>query len=70
MALERLRLQSLTDRKIWDGLEPLNVTVKAVRDEDGEGGRIIITGNFPDSVIINFVEKEFVYRYRDWDDAR
>ena len=40
-----MRLTSLTDRSIWDGLSPLNITIKAEKDEDGKSGRIIIAGN-------------------------
>ena len=43
-ALEKLRLTGLTDKSIWDGSESLNVSIKAVKNEDGPGGRIIITG--------------------------
>ena len=43
-ALEKLRLISLTDKQVWDGSEPLNVSIKAVKDEDGKGGRVIISG--------------------------
>lgn len=42
-ALEKLRLTSLTDKQVWDGAEPLNISIKAVKDEDGPGGRIIIS---------------------------
>lgn len=42
-ALEKLRLTALTDKSLWDG-SPLNVTIRAVKDEDGAGGRLIITG--------------------------
>ncbi|KAF5370105.1 hypothetical protein D9758_001068 [Tetrapyrgos nigripes] len=42
-ALEKLRLISLTDKSVWDGSEPLNITVKAIKDEDGKGGRLIIS---------------------------
>ncbi|KAG5646569.1 hypothetical protein DXG03_002872 [Asterophora parasitica] len=55
-ALEKLRLTALTDKGAWNG-EPLNITIKAVRDEDGKGGRIIITdtgiGMSPDELTIN-----------------
>lgn len=44
-ALEKLRITSLTDKSIWNG-DALNVTIKAVKDEDGKGGHIIITGTF------------------------
>ncbi|KIO12942.1 hypothetical protein M404DRAFT_993917 [Pisolithus tinctorius Marx 270] len=42
-ALEKLRIVSLTEKGVWDGTSPLNVTVKAERDVTGKGGRIIIT---------------------------
>ncbi|KIL70077.1 hypothetical protein M378DRAFT_183671 [Amanita muscaria Koide BX008] len=42
-ALEKLRLVSLTNKSAWDGVDPLNITIKAVKDEDGKGGRVIIT---------------------------
>ncbi|KAJ7095368.1 Hsp90 protein-domain-containing protein [Mycena belliarum] len=42
-ALEKLRLTALTDKTIWDGGDPLNVTIKTVKGEEGKGGRIIIT---------------------------
>lgn len=48
-ALEKLRLLALTDKTVWDGSAPLNVTIKAIRDEDGSGGRLIITGVSMDS---------------------
>lgn len=42
-ALEKLRLTALTDKFVWNGFDPLNITIKAEKDEDG-GGRLIITG--------------------------
>ncbi|KLO10241.1 heat shock protein Hsp90 [Schizopora paradoxa] len=42
-ALEKLRLTALTDKQVWDGSEPLNITIKAIKNEDGPGGRIVIT---------------------------
>lgn len=42
-ALEKLRLISLTDKQVSDPEQPLNITIKAVKDEEGSGGRIIIT---------------------------
>ncbi|KAI0068699.1 HSP90-domain-containing protein [Artomyces pyxidatus] len=48
-ALEKLRLTSLTHRELWDGSSPLNITIKAVKDAEGGGGRLIITG--PDNGI-------------------
>ncbi|KAF8165360.1 Hsp90 protein-domain-containing protein [Crassisporium funariophilum] len=41
-ALEKLRLTALTDKTVWDGTNPLNITIKADKDEDGKGGRIVI----------------------------
>lgn len=45
-AIEKLRLTALTNKEVWDGVSPLNITIKAVKDEEGTGGRIIITGTF------------------------
>ncbi|KAF8592600.1 heat shock protein Hsp90 [Ramaria rubella] len=42
-ALEKLRLVSLTDKQAADPDQPLNITIKAVKDAEGSGGRIIIT---------------------------
>jgi len=42
-ALEKLRLTALTDKGVWDGSNPLNITIKAVKDDDGKGGRLIIS---------------------------
>lgn len=42
-ALEKFRLTSLTKKGLGND-DPLNITVKAVKDEDGQGGKIIITG--------------------------
>ncbi|KAJ7276359.1 Hsp90 protein-domain-containing protein [Mycena haematopus] len=42
-ALEKLRLTALKDKSIWDGGEPLNITIKAIKNEDGNGGRIVIS---------------------------
>ncbi|KAJ7591081.1 Hsp90 protein-domain-containing protein [Mycena floridula] len=36
-ALEKLRLTALTDKLIWDGADPLNITLKVVKNEDGKG---------------------------------
>jgi len=41
-ALEKLRLIALTDKNVWDGADPLNITIKAIKNESGTGGRIII----------------------------
>lgn len=43
-ALEKLRLTALTEKSVWDGVSPLNITIKAEKNPDGNGGRIIITG--------------------------
>lgn len=43
-ALEKLRLTALTDKEVWDGTDPLNITIKAIKNEDGYGGRLVITG--------------------------
>ncbi len=43
-ALEKLRLVSLTNKEAWNGEEPLNITINAIKDEDGKSGRIVITG--------------------------
>ncbi|KAA1466486.1 HSP90-domain-containing protein [Dentipellis sp. KUC8613] len=42
-ALEKLRLTSLTNKEMWDGVSPLNITIQAVKDESGNGGRLVIT---------------------------
>ncbi|KAF9009082.1 Hsp90 protein-domain-containing protein [Cyathus striatus] len=43
-ALEKLRLTALTDKTSWDGSSPLNITIKAVMNENGsKGGRLIIS---------------------------
>ncbi|TFK43547.1 Hsp90 protein-domain-containing protein [Crucibulum laeve] len=42
-ALEKLRLTALTDKNAWDGSNPLNITIKAEKNEDGKGGKIIIS---------------------------
>lgn len=44
-ALEKLRLTSLTNRDVWDGTSPLNITLKTFPAEDGSSGRIVITDN-------------------------
>lgn len=74
-AIEKLRLSALTsefvwyfkpiladnisDKQIWDGTAPLNVSIKAVKDEDGKGGRLIISdtgiGMTPDELTRNLV---------------
>ena len=44
-ALEKLRLTSLTEPQAISGAEQMNVTIKAIKDEDGTG-RLIITGTY------------------------
>ncbi|KAG6861602.1 hypothetical protein C0995_014509 [Termitomyces sp. Mi166 len=41
-AVEKLRLTALTDEDVWNG-DSLNITIKAVKNEDGKGGRIVIS---------------------------
>lgn len=43
-ALEKLRLISLTNKDAWNGEDPLNITINALKNEDGKGNRIVITG--------------------------
>ncbi|KAJ8086604.1 hypothetical protein PM082_005427 [Marasmius tenuissimus] len=56
-AIEKLRLTALKDKNVWDGVDPLNITIKAVKDEDGNGGSIIISdtgiGMSPDDLRTN-----------------
>jgi len=56
-ALEKLRLVSLTDKNIIDSSAPLNISIKAIKDEDGEGGKLVITdtgiGMSADEMITN-----------------
>ncbi|KAJ3741155.1 Hsp90 protein-domain-containing protein [Lentinula detonsa] len=42
-AIEKLRLTALLDKTVWDGADPLNITIKAVKNENGKGGKLIIT---------------------------
>ncbi|KAK0468346.1 Hsp90 protein-domain-containing protein, partial [Desarmillaria tabescens] len=41
-ALEKLRLISLTDKTVWDGSDPLNITIKVEKNEDGSEGTLVI----------------------------
>lgn len=41
-ALEKLRITSLTTPLSSE--QPLNITIKAIPDEDGTGGRLVLTG--------------------------
>ncbi|KAK7049538.1 hypothetical protein VNI00_005569 [Paramarasmius palmivorus] len=42
-AIEKLRLTALKDKSVWNTEHPLNITIKAEKDEEGKGGRIIIS---------------------------
>ncbi|KIM90780.1 hypothetical protein PILCRDRAFT_59180, partial [Piloderma croceum F 1598] len=42
-ALEKLRITALTDKHVWDGVQPLNITIKGVKNVDGPGGRLIVS---------------------------
>ncbi|KXN90242.1 Endoplasmin [Leucoagaricus sp. SymC.cos] len=42
-AIEKLRIISLTDKNVWDGSNPLNITIKAEKSEDGKSGKLIIS---------------------------
>jgi len=56
-ALEKLRLVSLTDKSIIDSADPLNITIKAIKNEDGNGGKLVITdtgiGMSPEDMVTN-----------------
>jgi heat shock protein beta len=56
-ALEKLRLTALTDKGVWDGVDPLNITIKAIKNEQGPGGRLVISdtgiGMTPDELKTN-----------------
>ncbi|KAJ8482248.1 hypothetical protein ONZ45_g15022 [Pleurotus djamor] len=41
-AIEKLRLTALKDKSIWDGSNPLNITLKLVKPEGEQPARIII----------------------------
>ncbi|KAF9451709.1 HSP90-domain-containing protein [Macrolepiota fuliginosa MF-IS2] len=42
-AIEKLRIISLTDKGVWNGADPLNITIKAEKSEDGKTGKLIIS---------------------------
>ncbi|CCA70224.1 related to HSP82-Heat shock protein [Serendipita indica DSM 11827] len=42
-AIEKLRLTALKDKTVWDGVAPLNITLKLEKNEEGDGGRLIIS---------------------------
>jgi heat shock protein beta len=48
-ALEKLRLTSLTNKDVWDGTSPLNITIRTYAAEDESNARIVITGTFSKS---------------------
>lgn len=58
-AIEKLRLTSLKDKSIWDGSNPLNITLKLVKPEGDQPGRIIISdtgiGMTPEELTTNLV---------------
>ena len=69
-ALEKLRLTGLTDKSIWDGSESLNVSIKTVKNEDGPGGRIIITGKSTDPIYVYDMDhNQELDRYWYWNDT-
>lgn len=45
-ALEKLRITALMDKGVWDGVDPLNITIKAIKNKDGPGGRLVISGEY------------------------
>ena len=70
-ALEKLRLTALTDRTIWDGSDPLNITIKAVTDEEGKNPRLIIAGmNFVALIFYSAYTGSQLNRYRNWHVSR
>ena len=65
-ALEKLRIVALTEKDVWSGTSPLNVTIKAEPNPDGKGGRIIITGEHSFiRAITNELMQCFRHGYRD-----
>ena len=69
-ALEKLRLTALTDRSIWDGSSPLNITIKSEKDEDGESGRLIIAGNSRSITLPHLYADRQEYRHWNWHVSR
>lgn len=45
---------------MWDSSSPLNITIKAVKNEDGPGGKIIITGKYANTVPRTFLTRSVV----------
>lgn len=69
-ALEKLRLLSLTDKQYWDGSEPLNITIKAEKDNDGPGGRIVITGIYFSVFTCDHIHILIFFRHWNWNESR
>jgi HSP90 family molecular chaperone len=42
-AIEKLRIISLTDKDVWSGGDPLNITIKAEKSVDGKTGKLVIS---------------------------
>lgn len=66
-ALEKLRLSSLIEPDVLTGAEQMNITIKAIKDEEG-AGRLIITGMCLTTCAICLAFTRFV-RHWHWDDA-
>jgi heat shock protein 90kDa beta len=66
-AIEKLRLMALTDKEMRSRSDSLNITIKAVKNEDGIGGRLIISGAYsgPHSLITLI----FFLRHWHWNDT-
>lgn len=67
-AVEKFRLTALTNQDLWNG-DPLNITIKVEKEEDGKGGRLIITGESFHKLIPN-IHLLPTCRYRHWDVSR
>lgn len=61
-ALEKLRIVALTEKDVWDGASPLNVTIKVQPNPGGHGGKIIITGKY--SFRLSYPRTHGVYQTR------
>jgi len=55
-ALEKLRLTALTEKSVWDGVSPLNLTIKAEKNPDGKGGHITITGLYMACITVSVLQ--------------
>jgi HSP90 family molecular chaperone len=55
------------DKSLYDGSNPLNITIRAYKDEDGKGGRLIIAdtgiGMTKDELANNLVRISHPYDY-------